>query len=220
MPKLGQVLFAVLLVSACQGAARPVGVAGGQPGPLVGVSESSGCGQLIASVPAGQASATVIGRGRHTGGPVIRAYGEPATVDQAREAGLFARLPSNAVGGELQLLLVDEVKGRPAGARAYFSASPISADDTVVNFLRDGGVMFMQRDTVGNDYETVRQTIGDYAQLVRVGEFDAALVHADPIAPGFRHYALYWSDGEYDYTIHAGVVDPADAVEVARSIYC
>ena len=70
----------------------------------------------------------------------------------------------------------------------------------------------------------VEQTIGaqrfsEHDRIVEVGPYDAAVVHDGALPNGARTYHLFWSDGATDFVIAAST-QPAEAVDVARSLYC
>lgn len=118
--------------------------------------------------------------------------------------------------------------GEGAGLSAYYGTGSIGPADTFADVLARGGIMVIERPTVGKDAHVVDaslQAMGSWAGIMRVGSHDAAVVHADPIdtsvlSEGVRPYYIYWSDGVHDWEMRAGTPDAGRAIEAARTIAC
>lgn len=128
------------------------------------------------------------------------------------------KVPAAPAGRSLQLMLVSPVDEGSAVAW-YFASSPIDQNDTIEDFIDEGGVLVVERPAGGQDAQTVVDTVGPRATLVRVGEHTAAMVHADPTARGTRHFQIYWSDGVLDPFV-IGNDRGSAIVNLARSLYC
>ncbi len=104
----------------------------------------------------------------------------------------------------------------------YFLRQPLDRQLTVPDFRAAGGIQF-DRDLVtdGDPYtaDDVIAQVGDRAVKVQVGDYDGALVWADPESNGARPHHLYWSDGTYNYTLIA-VRDPERMVQLGREVVC
>ncbi len=139
-------------------------------------------------------------------------------------------MPRNA-WAPLQLVLrtaVDEGSSNPGPNfyRVYLAEASILEGETFFEFLDRGGIFYMAEPTIGMDAAKVirilknEQNVEVLPPTVRVADYDAVLIHSDPILrDDLRPYALYWSDGRYDYTLEADA-DRADLVALARTLYC
>ena len=100
-----------------------------------------------------------------------------------------------------------------------YSKSAVTTDQSIVDVLREGGAVFGQTTSQGQDAAFVVETIGDKAQIVRIGDLDAALVESTTMPGDFRTHALYWSDGRRDYWLKiAGSSE--EVVRVGQALYC
>jgi len=100
-----------------------------------------------------------------------------------------------------------------------YSRAEIQRDDTILDLLGGGGAMFDQIASYGKDAALVKDTIGDHATIIKLGDFDAALVESSTFFGDFRSHALYWSDGRLDFSlIIAGSSE--EVVKVGQSLYC
>lgn len=151
---------------------------------------------------------------------ILDSRGRLSSVEEARASGFDAELPSSSLGERsLRLVLLDETADKVKGLRAYYATRPVTEADTIETFLVDGGVMVNEHVTIGNDAAAIKATIGEFANPVQIGPYEAALVWSDPIG-GFRAYGLYWSDGSLDFELLGGVESPEMLVDFARSVYC
>ncbi len=93
---------------------------------------------------------------------------------------------------------------------------------TVPAFLAEGGI-HLDRDVVtgGNLYtaDDVVAQVGDRSVKVQIGDYDAALVWADPESNGARPHHLYWSDGTHNNALIA-VRGPERMVQLGRELVC
>ena len=153
-------------------------------------------------------------------------FGSGIPVDDAAEAAGgfpgFLAPPPHLGQSAIQLILVeDSTRGIDPGAHVFYGPSSIEPGEPLPFFVRRGGSVVRQELTDGQNARVVKETLGDRAVIVRVGQSEAALVHADPSEPSdFRPYHLYWSDGTRDWSIIAGVTDPRTVIDFAREIYC
>jgi hypothetical protein len=100
-----------------------------------------------------------------------------------------------------------------------YSTSEITPDQSIVDVLREGGAVFGQTTSRGQDAALVVETIGDKATIVQIGDLDAALVESTTMPGDFRTHALYWSDGSRDYWLKiAGSSE--EVVRVGQALYC
>ena len=103
----------------------------------------------------------------------------------------------------------------------YFFDREFDGELTVPAFRAAGGIQ-LDREAHGGDPYTADDVIaqvGERAVQVQVGEFEGALVWADPESNGVRAHNLYWSDGTNNYTLIA-VRDPRRMVQLAREFVC
>lgn len=57
------------------------------------------------------------------------------------------------------------------------------------------------------------------ATVIKVGQFDAAIVHSSPWPGGFRTWGVYFSDGLRDYSLILNV-GADEIVSTAQSLFC
>ena len=95
-------------------------------------------------------------------------------------------------------------------------------DLTVAEFRAAGSIQ-LDRDPVsdGDPYTAndVIAQVGDRAVKVQIGDYEGALVWADPESNGVRPHNLYWSDGTYNFGLIA-VREPERIVTLARELVC
>lgn len=130
-------------------------------------------------------------------------------------SGMTVRLTTFTAGGNGG----KETGGSPAYVAMYLSPVPIAENDSLYDIFTYGGGQIIEAEASGQDAALVRNTIGDLATIIRVGDYDAALTHSDPYPGGSRTWALYWSDGKLDYTINMNT-SAAVVIATAQSIYC
>jgi hypothetical protein len=160
-------------------------------------------------------------------------YGLPVVILEAgtaaNEASARAAFPNFIDPGfvppdlPLQLVLVLPRDTSVSYVETFYSAQPIAAEETNVDFYSQRGLIISQTSTQGQTAAMVEATIGEqafgeHARIVKVGTYDAAIIH-DVAPDAVRPYHLYWSDGTRDIEIGA-TTTPAEAVDVARSMYC
>jgi hypothetical protein len=160
--------------------------------------------------------------------PPILAVGERlSSLADVVSKGLPAITPKEAPADlPLQAILFDaatptdaDVAAGHASSRFYYSREPIGSATTIVDLYRAGGVYLSASVTSGQDAKLVVETVGDAATVIKVGAYDAALVHSSPLEGGLRTWNLYWSDGKIDYAI-IGNVSVQDLVGAAQSMFC
>lgn len=104
----------------------------------------------------------------------------------------------------------------------YFLGGRMDPEMTVAGFRGAGGIQ-LDRDAVtdGDPYtaDDVIAQVGDRAVKVQIGEYEGALVWADPDGLGARPHHLYWSDGTYNYSLIA-VRGPQRMVQLGREYVC
>jgi len=146
---------------------------------------------------------------------------EASSPSDAKVVGLKLVLPRTTPPDiRVVLTLVDQRDGEPAGLRVYYANDSILAKTTASDFLAAGGVVLNEHQPDGRDAQTISDTVGKRAMPVTVGSFHGVLIHGDEVKAGVRPYGLYWSDGEREFSLLAGVKDPAPIIDFARSIYC
>jgi hypothetical protein len=110
----------------------------------------------------------------------------------------------------------------PRASYRYFQRDEIDRGETVADFMAAGGIQ-LDRDAVadGDPYtaDDVIAQVGERAVNVQIGDYDGALVWADPESNGARPHNVYWSDGTYNYTLRA-VRGPQRMVQLAREYVC
>lgn len=188
--------------------------------PTAPLAQAPGCGS-VELPPLGPEEAYV--PGRLVPLPRVLAAGEiVASIDTVRSRGFDALLPDDLpVGLLLQVISVEPGAFAAVNeVRLYYAPTPIGETTRLTDVIAEGGMLIVQRRAAGVDAALVQEEIGDRALIVDVGPHDAALVWADPLAKGVRPYNLYWSDGERDWSLIAGLTTPESVVAVARSIYC
>lgn len=111
--------------------------------------------------------------------------------------------------------------GQAAGsAMLVLSPGPLSADDTVVDLVRAGGLEIVRQPRGNGAAADVIAAVGPRAAPLKVGPYDGAIVHGDPIgSDDVRPYELHWSDGSNDFMIY-GRLPAGDVIRTARSLYC
>jgi len=139
-----------------------------------------------------------------------------STLTDIRAAGFAGQIPGETKGLQLQ-----RVGLLPGEALLFFSAQPIDGAATLDDFYRSGGVLIKEhRPGAGHLAQTVLDQLGPRAVEVSVGPNLAATNHFDEIAPGLRPYGVWWSANGSDWSVTAGLDDPRDAIEIARSMVC
>ena len=102
----------------------------------------------------------------------------------------------------------------------FYADSAVDGSTTFEDLIRSRAVRFIAHRAEGDDAATVRSTIKDRAALVRIGPFDGAVVHSDPIgAFRVRTWDVYWSDGRLDYSVES-TVEPDELARLTQSLYC
>lgn len=105
-------------------------------------------------------------------------------------------------------------------AYAYFADGPVTGL-TRSQFLRAGGIQ-LDQDLLTDDVtmvSTLLMAFPDRTVSIAVGAFAGAVTWSDPYADGLRPHNVYWSDGRYQYALHANV-SAAALVTLARSLVC
>lgn len=152
------------------------------------------------------------------GGPFrlpIRSWGKEATASDAREAGLTALEPTELFGRTLRYRTLR------SGLASYYGLAPLSDTDASEEFFEPGGIQVIETPATGRDLaDRAIAAIGDQGTLVQVGDVMAAMNHGTEIATGLRPYHLYWTDRGSDWSLAAGMDDPAQVIDVARSLAC
>lgn len=104
----------------------------------------------------------------------------------------------------------------------YFLDRPLDRELTAPGFRTAGGIQ-LDRDAVtdGDPYtaDDVIEQVGDRAVKVQIGDYEGALVWADPESNGARPHHLYWSNGTYNYALIA-VRGPERMVQLGRELVC
>ena len=104
----------------------------------------------------------------------------------------------------------------------YFLGGQLDRQLTVPGFRAAGGIQ-LDRDAVSNGdpytADDVIAAVGDRAVKVQIGDYEGALVWADPESNGARPHHLYWSDGTYNYGLIA-VRGPQRMVQLGRELVC
>ena len=139
---------------------------------------------------------------------------EAVSLDQVTLAGARPADPSRGPKGlSVQAVLTtSDASGGVIEVRTYYAEASIGQGESERAVMRNGGAVLEQQVARGKDAASVRNELGDLATLVRVGSFDAALVHSSPMPGDYRYYGLWWSDGRIDF--HLSVNGSArDAIE-------
>jgi hypothetical protein len=113
------------------------------------------------------------------------------------------------------LLVNDPTK---VDVEAFYTAKPITQDDGWDGlFVASRVIVVEEQPTSGNTAAAIKKVWGDQALILRVGNYDAALIASQ----GHPEYLLLWSDGTLDFYGHASLsVSPSELVDSARSPYC
>ena len=124
----------------------------------------------------------------------------------------------------LQLIILLSAESSGTRVETFYAANPVPPEQTNTDFFSQRALIVSQSPTRGQTGDMVRQTVGneafdEHARIVKVGAYDAALVHDGALPNGVRTYHLFWSDGKSDFVI-AATTTPAEVVDVARSISC
>lgn len=140
-----------------------------------------------------------------------------ATTAEAQDRGFVAALPRDDKG----LGSVYRTLNGGGEMVTYLSRTPLGPHDTLVDLLRDGGVLILERKGGGGEVvASAKHTYGKAAALVQIGPYEGVLAHGDEMASGLRAFGLWWSDGRTDWSMRSGLADPRDTVELARSMVC
>jgi hypothetical protein len=138
-------------------------------------------------------------------------------------------LPRTApAAGPLQATLTESdpaVRESERSIMLVYSPNPLADNDTFASLMAGGGLTISQRAQLpleGPDRAAqVINEVGKRGAFVAVGPHRAAWIHGDPVLRNeIRPFALYWNDGVRDWVIQSGRKDPAEVINVARSIYC
>jgi hypothetical protein len=100
-----------------------------------------------------------------------------------------------------------------------FTKAPVKVADTFLDVVGGGGAILTETATYGQDAALVKDTLGEFATLLKIGPYDAALVESSPYPGGFRAHSLFWSDGRLDFSL---IVNGSseEVVKSAQSMYC
>jgi len=110
----------------------------------------------------------------------------------------------------------------PDGRSVMLVSAPgqLPAQATVVDLARAGGMEIVRQPAGNGSAAEVLAAVGARAVPLKIGAFDAALVHADPVgSDDLRPYELHWSDGANDFMVY-GVVPPTDVIATGRALAC
>ena len=123
-------------------------------------------------------------------------------------------------------LLID---GRPLqyaiasaqGPYLFYLNVPLGPEMTRSDFLKAGGLSY---DALSIDEgepfpPALLAQVGDRATPVEVGEYEGALVWADPTEENVRAHGLYWADGTTNYSLVAAR-GPEYLVNLGRGLVC
>jgi hypothetical protein len=163
--------------------------------------------------------------------PIVGTGEAVQSVDDISGLGFTPRLPSDPPAGlQIRLILIDQAgasnpapsPGSNRGFRVYYANQTIADDTTLVSLLVSGGVFLHENASTGAfDDSNVKQLLGSRANPVRVGTSNGYLVWSDPVDESKqRYFTVFWSDSGVDYEIRAGLSNPDDVVNFARSIAC
>lgn len=104
----------------------------------------------------------------------------------------------------------------------YYLERELESDMTPPEFYGAGGIQ-LDRDLVDGEpfsADRVVELVGDRAVIVQIGNYEGALVWADPESSNEpRPHHLSWSDGNYNYSLIA-VRGPQRMVQLARELTC
>lgn len=177
---------------------------------VVSAQNSSECSPFEGSIKESEAFTPVEGRMTQPRDPVITSYGssDPAMDPQAS---------------------VDAIHGKPrrwaaangGSAYQYFLDSEVTSDMTLSEFFSAGGIQLDQDPAEPGEAfaaETLKN-LGERAVAVQIGDYDAALVWADPEVSNTRLHHLYWSDGKVNYGLYADV-SAEQMVNLGREFVC
>jgi hypothetical protein len=148
--------------------------------------------------------------------PLVAAGGEPASTSVLAATGLASvMLPAN-----LAPQVVVHFGVNQEAVVVYYAAGPLLPQATVVDLVRAHGMEFSRQPAGAGSAAAVLSAVGDRAVQLKVGPYDAAIVHADPIgSDDLRAYELHWSDGTSDFMVY-GNVPATDLIAAGRSLYC
>lgn len=174
---------------------------------LVAAAQEPGCDSNVGPIAESNRHTSNESRHSHLFEFPITDFGQAATSSEKRIDGL----PLRWEAGE----------GVEASYQ-YYLAGDLDQRLTVAGFRAAGGIQ-LDRDAVtdGGPYtaDDVIAQVGDRAVRVQIGDYDGALVWADPESNGARPHHLYWSDGTYNYSLIA-VRDPQRMVQLGRELVC
>lgn len=207
---------------------RPEPSADGAPPGAATVAAGPGC--FVPEIPGDTPGdhAEVVGRyGSPTYPPILQIGTKVESLADAKLSAMapiaLTRTPDGLPAQAIlftEKLDADETDGKlNPQVTTVFSKTEVGPNETIVDVLRHGGAIFQQTVSYGQDSGLVRETVGEHATIVKVGDIDAALVESSTWPGDFRSHGLYWSDGRLDFSLIIGG-SSEEAVKVAQSLYC
>ncbi len=102
----------------------------------------------------------------------------------------------------------------------FYLDAPLGPEMTRSDFLMTGGVIYEAlRMDGGGPFAPSLFALGDRAIPVQVGEYQGALVWADPTEANVRAHGLYWADSTTNYALVA-VRGPEYLLNMGRGLAC
>lgn len=157
--------------------------------------------------------------------PILSTGRSVTSVAGSDLASADLKLPSHLPNGLPLVALVSHggvvagAESDPASVGAYYSSAPIKQTDTFLDVIGHSGAIFIASSTTGTGAQRVVDTVGQRANVIQVGPYQAALTHSSTYPNGVRTYNLYWSDGTLDYSLIVNG-SAAEAIQTAQSLYC
>jgi hypothetical protein len=155
---------------------------------------------------------------------VLMDSGKVVSIETAR-AAMPGLLVPTAVPSDLalQLVLLPPEGSSRNDVELFYAADPVSEDETDWDFHSRRAIFLAQGPTHGQTAQFMEEALGgqflERGRMVAVGPYYAAVIHDVTYETGDDTYRVYWSDGTTDFWMVAST-PPAEAVDVARSMYC
>lgn len=183
----------------------------------VSAVNAPGCGAATAPTFASESFTPVAGQLTSAIYPTFQSQGA-AMADQSGVAAVG--LSGVAVPPGLAPLFIIRFGPSNNATMIVYSSSALPAQATVVDLARAGGLEISRQPAGNGSAADVLGAVGDRAVALKVGPYDAAIVHTDPVgSDDIRPYELHWSDGTSDYMVF-GSLPAVEVIDTARSLYC
>jgi hypothetical protein len=217
---------ALLLVAACvappAGAIKP-SVESGSP-VQVASSTAAGCTLPTLDFNIDDTNDDSVKYGGKTNPPELPIWTWGTKISSISDITLAGKTPPAPTHGPNNLpvravLASSDSPGEITEVRTYYVDGVIGPAESERSLLVRGGAVLTEQTTRGLDAARIQRDLGEDATPIKIGPYDAALVHSSPMPGDFRAFGVWWSDGQIDY--HLLVNGSArEAIASAQSMFC